>query len=98
MSAQQTLRDCLCFVYAPSVYYSLYVHNAAYGNVIQIGANSNDERAEEAVRRSQGSNPTLDIAFRRGGEAMEGSGAPPGVGIGGGSAGGPGAAASWQTQ
>ncbi|CAN0175931.1 unnamed protein product, partial [Ectocarpus fasciculatus] len=65
---------------------------------LEVGANSNDERAEEAVRRSQGSNPALDIAFRRGGEAMEGSGAPPGVGIGGGSAGSPGAAASWQTQ
>ncbi|CAN0052689.1 unnamed protein product [Ectocarpus sp. 6 AP-2014] len=65
---------------------------------LEVGANSNDERAEEAVRRSQGSNPALDIAFRRGGEAMEGSGAPPGVGIGGGTAGGPGAAASWQTQ
>ncbi|CAB1104375.1 unnamed protein product [Ectocarpus sp. CCAP 1310/34] len=65
---------------------------------LEVGANSNDERAEEAVRRSQSSNPALDIAFRRGGEAMEGSGAPPGVGIGGGTAGGPGAAASWQTQ
>lgn len=48
--------------------------------VNQVGANSNDDRAEEAVRRSQSSNPALDIAFRRGGEAMEGSGAPPGVG------------------
>ncbi|CAN0346713.1 unnamed protein product [Ectocarpus sp. 12 AP-2014] len=65
---------------------------------LEVGANSNDERAEEAVRRSQGSNPALDIAFRRGGEAMEGSGAPPGVGIGGSTAGGPGAAAAWQTQ
>lgn len=46
----------------------------------QVGANANDDRAEEAVRRSQGSNPALDIAFRRGGEAMEGSGAPAGVG------------------
>lgn len=46
----------------------------------QVGANANDDRAEEAVRRSQGSNPSLDIAFRRGGEAMEGSGAPAGVG------------------
>lgn len=45
----------------------------------QVGANANDDRAEEAVRRSQGSNPALDIAFRRGGEAMEGSGAPAGV-------------------
>lgn len=46
----------------------------------QVGANANDDRAEEAVRRSQGSNPSLDIAFRRGGEAMEGSGAPAGIG------------------
>lgn len=47
--------------------------------VRQVGANANDDKAEEAVRRSQGSNPALDIAFRRGGEAMEGSGAPAGV-------------------
>lgn len=44
---------------------------------IQVGANSNDDRAEAAVRQSQANNPGLDIAFRRGGEAMEGSGAPP---------------------
>lgn len=50
--------------------------------VCQVGANANDDRAEEAIRRSQRSNPALDIAFRRGGEAMEGSGAPPGVGVG----------------
>lgn len=45
----------------------------------QVGANSNDEKAEAAVRLSQATNPGLDVAFRRGGEAMEGSGAPPDV-------------------
>lgn len=49
----------------------------------QLGANCNDERAEAAVRGSQVTNPGLDIAFRRGGEAMEGSGMPPpGSGLG----------------
>eukprot|EP00752_Nemacystus_decipiens_P006425 g5788.t1 len=47
---------------------------------LEVGANANDDRAEEAVRCSQGNNPALDIAFRRGGEAMEGSGAPAGIG------------------
>ncbi|CAN0149716.1 unnamed protein product [Scytosiphon promiscuus] len=61
---------------------------------LEVGANSNDDRAEEAVRRSQRDNPALDIAFRRGGEAMEGSGAPPGVGAAGGV--GPAAAPSAQ--
>lgn len=56
----------------------------------QVGANANDDRAEEAIRQSQRSNPALDIAFRRGGEAMEGSGGPPGAGIGGAGAGAPG--------
>lgn len=50
------------------------------GKKKKIGANSCDEIAEAAVRLSQSSNPGLDIAFRRGGEAMEGSGAPPGMG------------------
>lgn len=45
----------------------------------KVGANSNDEKAEAAVRLSQANNPGLDVAFRRGGEAMEGSGAPPDV-------------------
>eukprot|EP00903_Cladosiphon_okamuranus_P012577 g11774.t1 len=47
---------------------------------LEVGANANDDRAEKAVRSSQGSNPSLDIAFRRGGEVMGGSGAPGGVG------------------
>lgn len=53
--------------------------NRGQSDNVQVGANSNDDRAEAAVRRSQANNPGLDIAFRRGGEAMEGSGAPPGV-------------------
>lgn len=47
-----------------------------------MGANSNDDKAEAAVRLSQVNNPGLDVAFRRGGEAMEGAGAPP-PGVGG---------------
>ncbi|CAM9111853.1 unnamed protein product [Pylaiella littoralis] len=60
---------------------------------LEVGANANDDRAEEAIRQSQRGNPALDIAFRRGGEAMEGSGAPPGAGVRGASAAGLGTAA-----
>ena len=45
--------------------------------VDKLGANSNGERAEAAVRLSQSKNPTLDIAFRRAGQAMGGLEAAP---------------------
>ncbi|CAM9365071.1 unnamed protein product, partial [Choristocarpus tenellus] len=43
-------------------------------HTLEVGANANDYRSEEAVKSSQTCNPGLDIAFRRGGEAMEDAG------------------------
>lgn len=79
----------LCFYFVICFWSHAYPQPYAVGH--QVGANANDDRAEEAIRLSQRSNPALDIAFRRGGEAMEGSGGPPGVsvGVGGASAAGP---------